>query len=113
MKTHIGHEQYQCAWCEKAYSWKRDLNKHVMTHNGEKPYECSQCEKAFSQKINLDQHMMTHTEEKPYQCNQCEISFQILEGCNLLDLSTKFEKISKNQTNLRLTHISVDIRLPA
>merc|ERR1719187_699944 len=81
MRSHTGEKPYQCSVCEKRFSIKNSLNKHMRIHTGEKPYHCSICEKRFSQNKYLINHMRTHTGEKPYQCSICEKSFNQL--CNL------------------------------
>ncbi|CAL4105601.1 unnamed protein product, partial [Meganyctiphanes norvegica] len=68
LRTHTGEKTYKCNYCDKDFSYNSDLELHLRTHTGEKPYQCSQCDKAFSQNITLVSHMRTHTGEKPYQC---------------------------------------------
>ena len=51
---------HKCQYCEKAYSWKQDLNRHVKTKHtdsGESIYECYMCDKTFNRKNILNKHL--------------------------------------------------------
>lgn len=39
----------------------------LRSHSGEKPHKCDQCDKKYSHKIDLKRHMMLHTGNKPYK----------------------------------------------
>ena len=66
---------YECRQCEKAFSHKYVLNRHLRKHIGEKPYQCSHCDTAFTLTNYLKIHMRTHTGEKPCQCSECDKAF--------------------------------------
>lgn len=51
-----GEKPFQCTYCEKAFSVKDYLTKHIRTHTGEKPYTCPYCEKRFTQRSALTVH---------------------------------------------------------
>ncbi|XP_046405109.1 zinc finger protein 436-like [Ischnura elegans] len=75
IRTHTKETPYSCGECEKSFSRKSHLVQHIRTHTKEKPYTCGECEKSFSQKSVLVRHIRTHTKEKPYSCGECEKSF--------------------------------------
>ncbi|XP_034747440.1 gastrula zinc finger protein XlCGF57.1-like isoform X1 [Etheostoma cragini] len=47
----------------------------LITHTGEKLLSCSVCQKSFTQRDSLQRHVRIHTGEKKYSCSSCEQTF--------------------------------------
>ena len=60
--------------CEKIFTTKYSLARHMQTHRKKKAFKCKECDKTFSIKQNLIEHEFVHTGELPYVCN--------FEGCS-------------------------------
>ena len=56
-----GEKPHECSLCDKSFSKKQHLIRHMLTHTGKKPYKCSQCDKTFRVNRKLKTHMTTHT----------------------------------------------------
>ncbi|TSK82151.1 Zinc finger protein Xfin [Bagarius yarrelli] len=65
------HKDFCCALCDKKFSTKLTMRRHMNIHQGEKPYKCLCCHYSTRLKASLIQHMRVHTGEKPYKCPQC------------------------------------------
>ena len=70
----------KCDFCEKKFTDKSTLTKHLLIHTGVKAFECDFCEKKFTQKGSLYRHLTIHTGEKTYQCSLCEKKFMYKWG---------------------------------
>ncbi|XP_069095186.1 zinc finger protein 419-like isoform X2 [Pleurodeles waltl] len=81
MQSHSRVRPYACFDCGKSFFWKANLTTHKKTHTGVKPYTCSFCQKTFSRKGNLQGHIRIHTGERPYKCTVCGKRFTW--KCNL------------------------------
>jgi len=75
MRIHSGVKPFQCGTCGKRFADKGVLDVHERIHTGKKPYRCNQCSKVFSQKGNLKRHMRIHSGVRPYSCNLCSKRF--------------------------------------
>lgn len=64
-----------CTVCERKFSCRDSLKRHMMVHTGERPYVCSVCSKSFTNTFNLKTHSRRHTQEKPYKCEICGCAF--------------------------------------
>ncbi|GFV93222.1 gastrula zinc finger protein [Trichonephila clavipes] len=51
---------FQCLECDKAFTQKVNLQRHMRIHTGELPFPCEVCNKRFRQQSNLRQHQRTH-----------------------------------------------------
>ena len=78
LKTHA-EKIVACSQCDKTFSSKENLQKHVTnvhTENSKKPVHCPKCGKGFISNQVLEGHMNMHLGLKPYKCDLCETSFQ-------------------------------------
>lgn len=74
-KTAPGGE-LSCPSCNYTTFYSTNMKRHIMfKHTGEKPFKCNLCDKRFTVKEHLQRHIRTHTGEKPYQCPICLKSF--------------------------------------
>ena len=42
-----------------------NFNAHMRIHTGDNPYKCAMCEKSFTRKDHLAKHMLIHTPKNP------------------------------------------------
>ena len=59
---------FHCKMCNKTFSKRSSLARHLKTHNSVKRFKCSECDKQFKYNSSLKVHMFTHTGEKKYAC---------------------------------------------
>ncbi len=65
--------------CNRPYSCKAALQRHLMSHNGnaeKRIFECSVCKQRLSSEQNLKRHTMMHNPNRPtFKCDKCEKLF--------------------------------------
>ncbi|CAL9683750.1 unnamed protein product [Knipowitschia caucasica] len=54
------HHYYQCLVCDKSFSQKKALSRHVHAHAPNKPYRCPLCHITFPNKASLQYHLNLH-----------------------------------------------------
>ena len=72
-RTHSGERPFECGICDRKFSHKVTLTKHLLTHQ-EGRFKCDQCDYKATQKGTLVLHLLTHSGVKPYKCDRCEFS---------------------------------------
>ena len=51
---------HKCKYCEKVYTWKYDLNRHLKAKHADSSdskFECYMCDKTFNRKNILNEHL--------------------------------------------------------
>ena len=92
IETHICTKLYTCNICNRAFSLKRNMERHRRIHTNEKPFVCGICNKAFTQLTSLKEHKHLHDNARNYSCHICNKTFKYRS--NLYD---------HRKTNHRLT----------
>ena len=70
---HKGHKDHKCESCDKSFSQRGDLKKHIHTvHKGHKDHKCESCGKSFSDAGQLKRHIqLIHEGLRNYKCMSC------------------------------------------
>ncbi|BFZ24296.1 hypothetical protein BsWGS_27335 [Bradybaena similaris] len=66
-----------CSVCEKRFTKKYHVDRHMLIHTGEKPHRCTDCGRCFNNKSNLMSHIqLVHKKLTPYLCDLCHETFK-------------------------------------
>uniref|UniRef100_A0AAZ3PTD7 C2H2-type domain-containing protein n=1 Tax=Oncorhynchus tshawytscha TaxID=74940 RepID=A0AAZ3PTD7_ONCTS len=59
-------KRFPCSFCEKAFSFTKQVEMYQRMHTGEKPFCCQLCRANSSHFSNRKRHQTVHTGEKSY-----------------------------------------------
>ncbi|XP_038556512.1 uncharacterized protein LOC119889774 [Micropterus salmoides] len=54
------HHHLQCSLCDRSFSQRGSLNRHVRSHLGVRPFPCPRCPMTFSRQYRVTEHMRVH-----------------------------------------------------
>lgn len=66
---------FSCAKCEKSFSYKCNLERHMDLHDATKRFSCTYCDKKFKRNYMLQAHVRSHKGIRPYSCEKCQLEF--------------------------------------
>ena len=73
-------EVFECEFCQKLFTTKRSLVRHVLLHTGNKFFPCLKCDSAFSRSDHLKIHLKSHDPGMPFECTICNCGFKTQAG---------------------------------
>lgn len=59
LSTPVRHP-FQCSLCDRSFSQRGSLNRHVRSHLGVRPFPCPRCPMTFSRQYRVTEHMRVH-----------------------------------------------------
>lgn len=64
--------------CNKEYTTRFSLRRHLVTHMKERKFGCTKCPRRFALAQYLKEHSLIHEQQKPFVCDfpGCNISFR-------------------------------------
>lgn len=73
-KKEINPKTVKCPTCDKYFTQRSAMKKHLRIHTGEKPYSCPMCPKKFSDPSNFNKHKQVHLQEKKQKQDARQVS---------------------------------------
>ena len=87
---------FKCTTCNKSYSQKKKLKRHMKTVHSNEEFECNTCNKSYSNKEALKRHLQfVHSNEK-FKCSKCNKSYSNKDNLNR---HMKFVHVNDKKTN--------------
>ncbi len=74
MASHLGQFRFWCDTCKKGFQNLSHYKAHQARHAG-KTFPCQYCTKRFFYDYQLKSHQALHTGNYPYVCNPCQQGF--------------------------------------
>ena len=75
---------FVCQTCDRAFTRRLTLKRHLQTHDGTKPFQCPICSKGLSRKHVLLQHLRVHSKRHvPFTCFVCTRHYTRLHDLGL------------------------------
>ena len=76
-RSHTCQKLFKCfhGKCQSRYKHPQDLERHIASHSADR-FECEMCDKFFSQKRLLKRHLVVHSNICAYKCSNCKESFK-------------------------------------
>lgn len=94
--------EYFCDRCDKSFSTKAQLDRHIKGHNSTPHFDCSQCDSTFESRSKLDEHMsIKHMMTAPSKSLECSICDKIFVRASRLRKHMTTHEI--HETNLTIT----------
>ncbi len=76
LSLHKSIKTHKCEICDKTFSWKCTLMRHIAVHNNVKTNRCELCEKVFTEQYSLKLHVKrVHNHIKEHNYNLCSMQF--------------------------------------
>lgn len=70
---------FKCRFCDAAYKYKGDLNKHLRGHLDGKIHECDKCSLSFYYPQELQNHQQEHYIEEKKSIEQPSITLKSIK----------------------------------
>lgn len=56
----LNHHPFLCSMCNRYFTRRSSLNRHMRSHLDIRPFSCNECHMAFSRRYRLSEHMRVH-----------------------------------------------------
>lgn len=76
-----GDRPHQCHYCDRSFTSRDVLKKHMYVHTENRNFKCGECGKMFKRIIHVQQHLRIHSLDRSFRCNICEKSFKTQVLC--------------------------------
>ncbi|KAJ8928662.1 hypothetical protein NQ314_018756 [Rhamnusium bicolor] len=73
--VHGNPDEVKCSQCDKTFSCKKHLNRHMLVHSNDFKHKCIHCGKGFKTPFSLRVHKRSHDVVKPFECGVCLKTF--------------------------------------
>ena len=94
--------RYDCDECDKSFSRKANLNRHIKGVHENNRYNCDRCEKSFTKKCHLTMHIQGVHDNVRYNCDMCDKSFS-----DKVSLNKHIQSVHENiQFNCDMTSVT-------